>query len=321
MAQILSDRHIKLLIGTVLTNADEKLISPNAIRLRLGDHVHFHSTGEEFDLEPGKYLVISPGESVAVSSMERIDFSPEIVNSKYPDKMLMGWITPTTTMMREGISQASTKADAGFRGNLNWTIRNGSTKDIKIAHGEALFKMTVFLLEGDEVPEIPYGERDEDKYMDTVGIARSTRQIPADLPESKIIKSSYTKMDPKVRLREAGYPFDHIGTELYKFDGKFEIITTDVKALTDKIQKETETLTEKIEGSHKSTLETVESILEKKIFLVARNIVGALVTIYGMLQFLQTNMKLKQQATSLVALFAGLGILFIPLLLSGKKNK
>jgi len=36
--------------------------------------------------------------------------------------MIMGLITPTTTMMREGISQVATKIDAGFKGrDLLWS--------------------------------------------------------------------------------------------------------------------------------------------------------------------------------------------------------
>ena len=63
-------------------------------------------------------------------------------------------ITPTTTMLREGIMQAATKVDAGFVGNLNWGFRNSSFKDFKMQHGEPIFKLTLFLLEGNEVPTV-----------------------------------------------------------------------------------------------------------------------------------------------------------------------
>jgi hypothetical protein len=47
MARILSDKEIKKLIGDVLINADEHLVSPNGIELRLGMEVRFLSTNEK----------------------------------------------------------------------------------------------------------------------------------------------------------------------------------------------------------------------------------------------------------------------------------
>jgi deoxycytidine triphosphate deaminase len=47
----------------------------------------------------------------------------------------MAFVTPTTTMMREGIMQSSTKIDSGFRGTLNWGLRNSSIKDFILEFG------------------------------------------------------------------------------------------------------------------------------------------------------------------------------------------
>src|ERR1051326_7133359 len=120
MAKILADHEIKRLIGDVIVNGDAKLLNPNGIELRLGKNVRFHSTGDERELSAGQYLKVSPGETVIISSLEQIDFTAPTTQKHFKDSMLMGFITPTTTMMREGISQVSTKIDAGFRGNLNW---------------------------------------------------------------------------------------------------------------------------------------------------------------------------------------------------------
>lgn len=114
MAKILADKDVRRIIGRVLKDADEKLLNPNGIELRLGKYVRFHSTGEEKELGPGMFLQVSPGETVVISSIEEIDFTAETVASVMPNCMLMGLITPTTTMMREGISQVATKIDAGF---------------------------------------------------------------------------------------------------------------------------------------------------------------------------------------------------------------
>src|SRR5438093_9401715 len=175
MAKFLADRDIRKLIGSVLLNAEAERINPNGIELRLGKHVHFHSTGEEKELEAGLFLKVSPGETVSISSIEQIDFRVPTVQTIFPNAMLMGFITPTTTMMREGISQVATKIDAGFRGILNWGLRNGSTKDLTLQYGEPIFKLTIFELADDERPQVAYGGRPGDSYQDTQGIRRSTR--------------------------------------------------------------------------------------------------------------------------------------------------
>src|SRR5712692_5543157 len=187
VAKILADRNIRSLIGSVLMEADEKLVNPNGIELRLGKYVLFHSTDEEAELGPGLFLKVSPGETVAICSMELIDFRADTVKRLLPGSMLMGFITPTTTMMREGISQVATKIDAGFRGILNWGLRNGSIQKLTLQYGEPIFKLTLFALDREESPDIAYGIREKDSYQNTDGIARSSRRIPADIPKSKIV--------------------------------------------------------------------------------------------------------------------------------------
>jgi deoxycytidine triphosphate deaminase len=295
------------------------LINPNGIELRLGKDVHFHSTGEEKQIGPGQFLKVNPGETVSISSIERLDFTARTVQSLFPDRMFMGFITPTTTMMREGISQVATKIDAGFRGSLNWGLRNGSFRELILQYGEPIFKLTVFLLDKDESPDLAYGERPGDSYQDTTGIIRSTRRIPADIPKSKIVSSSFDQIDPKTQLREAGYPFDHIGTELTTLHGKFEVVSTDVRMmkeefsrrttdLSDKIASETTTLSRKIEETRDGILEKVEALFSKKFYAVAGVIIGAISIMYGGVNYLQKT----GLGGNTVAFIAGiLGILII----------
>lgn len=326
MAKILADKEIRKLIGSVLVNADESKINPNGVELRLGKHVLFHSTGEEKELGPGLFLKVSPGETVSIASMEQIDFKTPKVQEIFPGCMLMGLITPTTTMMREGISQVTTKIDAGFRGPLNWGLRNGSTKDLIVQFGESLFKLTLFLLEGDEAPEIPYGDRPADHYQDAQGIVRSARKLPADIPKSKVISSSLEKLDPKLQLREAGYPFNHIGTELTELHGKFELVSTDVRLLKDqferrtnelssKIEAETRTLSDKLEESRKTLLERVEALFDRKFLGVIGVIVGSLSVLYGGVTYLQRT-TLGGNAVAFIATLVGIAILLVTYVLS-----
>jgi len=326
MARILADKEIRTLIGSVLMDADDELLNPNGIELRLGKHVLFHSTGEEKKLKDGDFLQVSPGENVVISSIESIDFSKETVEKIFPHSMLMGIITPTTTMMREGISQAATKIDAGFRGTLNWGLRNSSMKDVILKYGEPIFKITIFLLEENEMPEMPYGERAKDEYQDTQGVKRSTRHIPADIPKSRIVSSTLSRLDPKKQLKEAGYPFDHIGTELIALDGKFEVVSKDVRMikdefqkrssdLTNKIEEETRSLSSKIEDTRTSVLEKVESLFDKKFLKIAGVIIGAIPIMYGVITCLQGT-TLGGPTIAFISMSAGVLILVITVVLS-----
>jgi deoxycytidine triphosphate deaminase len=321
VAKILADKDIRRLIGSVLVDADEKLLNPNGMELRLGKHVLFHSTDEEVELKPGTFLRVSPGETVVISSIELIDFSAEAVRRLLPESMLMGFITPTKTMMREGISQVATKVDAGFRGILNWGLRNGSTRDLVLQYGEPIFKLTIFELTEDESPTVAYGDSPNHTYQDTGGIARSARRIPADIPKSKLISSSFDKLDPKKQLREAGYPFSHIGTEITTLHGKFEVVSSDVRLMRDefhqrteqlsaKIQTETSTLAGKIEEERRNVLEKVEALFDRKFMRVAGIIVGAIPLMYGGVTYLQGT-GLNGNAISFIGMAGGVIVILL----------
>src|SRR5260370_14122728 len=175
MAKILADRDIRRLLGTVILGADDAPINPNGLEVRLGKHVLFQSTDEEKELGPGMFLKVLPGESVTISSYEGFVLTKDAIHKVLPGCDLMAFVTPTTTMMREGIMQTATKVDSGWRGTLNWGLRNSSIKDFILGYGEPIFKLTLFLLEGGEIPDIPYGDREGEKYQNTQAIARSTR--------------------------------------------------------------------------------------------------------------------------------------------------
>jgi deoxycytidine triphosphate deaminase len=321
MAKILADRDIKKLLGTVLKDADERHINPNGIELRLGKQVRFHSTGEEKELGAAQFLKVNPGETVLISSLEKIDFTGDTVQAIYPNSMLMGLITPTTTMMREGISQVATKIDAGFRGILSWGLRNGSAKEFVIQYGEPIFKLTIFLLDADESPDIPYGAREPDVYQDAAGIVLSARRIPADIPKKSLVSSSFTKLDPKKQLREAGYPFDYIGTELVTLQGKFEIVSKDVlllkeafesrsRELSEKIEKETRTLSEKLSEFRQALLERVEAIFTQKFLWVVGVIVACISAMYGAVRLLEAT-NIADSAIAIIAFVAGAAVLLV----------
>ena len=330
MAKILADRDIKKLIGSVLIGAEERCINPNGIELRLGEHIHFYSTGERRKLGPSLFLKVNPGETVIISSLEKLDFTADTVQTIYPDRMLMAFITPTTTMMREGISQVSTKVDAGFRGNLNWAFRNSSAKDFVIQYAEPLFKLTFFLLEKDESPDVPYGEGETHTYQDTEGIKLSVRRIPAQISKKSIIGSSFDKLDPKEQLREAGHPFDHIGTELSQLQGKWEIVSSDVRLLKDQFEKqtgalsakigeETNAISKRIDDFRDTFFHRVEALFQKKFFWI----VGVLVAAFTFV-IVACNYLREKNVDMFVILMIGVGAGIVILLITygvGKRLK
>ena len=326
MSKLIPDLEIRKLIGTVLIGADEIFLNPNGIELRLGRHVYFHSTDEKFKLEPDQFLVVTPGENVIISSLEKIDFSVATVQQHFPDCMLMGWVTPTTTMMREGISQVSTKVDSGYVGNLNWRLRNGSTKDLILGSGEPIYKLTLELLEGDEKPGKSYGERERDAYQESEGIKHSSRRIPVQIPDNQKVKSSLDKSNPAQQLKEAGYPFNYISTELMELHGNLETVSKDfgilkreIDHLSTKIDTETKTLTEKIQEGQQNLMEKVENLFSKKFNKIAGVIIGSLTIIAGTITyFLESD--IDHNALAIGVVVAGIAIIFITLIINTKKQ-
>lgn len=318
MAKILPDKDVHKLLGTVILDADEKRINPNGIEIRLGKAVFFHSTDEEKELGPDTFLKILPGESVTISSYERFVFTKDAIGKVFPGCDMMALITPTTTMMREGIMQSATKVDSGWSGTLNWGLRNSSIRDFILGYREPIFKLTFFLLEEDEVPEIPYGLRPNDRYQNTEGIARSTRTVPASIPKKQIVSSSLEILDPRKQLREAGYPFNHISTELTDLHGKFEVVSKDVLLLKDTIADEAKKLSGKVDDSQKTVLEKVEGLFDQKFMGAIGRIIAAGSMMYGAAAFLQSQ-GLSNRSIGAIAVVAGIALwLFVQFI--GKRS-
>jgi uncharacterized membrane protein YraQ (UPF0718 family) len=169
--------------------------------------------------------------------------------------------------------------------------------------------------QGDEVPEKVYGDRDGDKYQHTEGIKLSGRRIPADIPKSKLIGSSIAKLDPKKQLREAGYPFDHIGSELIQLDGKFEMVSRDVASLTEKIEAETKSVVDKIEETKRWVGEHVENIFSKKFLWLVGSLIGGVALLYAVLGYLKT-LALADSTLVAIAAVGGIIVLVTSTLLS-----
>lgn len=320
MAVILSDNQIESLLGKVILNGDLKLINPNSIKLRLGKHIFFHSTEEEFNLERDEFVVVQPGETISFTSYESIDFSKAAVDPIFPNCSLLAFVTPTTTMMREGISQSSTKIDVGFKGILNWSLRNGSSREIILQAGEPMFKLTIFKLSGDEIPSFEYGDREQDSYQNSDGIAHSSRNIPARIPKNKLVKSSIEKIDPKKQLKEAGYPFNYIGTELTELQGKFELVSKDMLLIKEEFSKTTDLLSKRIEDTKDNLILNVQALFKDNFLKIAGIILGAVPIFLGLFKFFQKT-ELNNNVQSICLILFGIIVIVIVFIITRNFKK
>lgn len=263
VARILPDREIATLLGKVILEGVPECVRPTSYEVRLGNRAKFDSTGEEMEITPGFFLEIEPGELVIVASLEKLDFSRQTLE---PLKKLglVGFITPTTTMMREGFLFASTKVDPGFCGTLNWGIRNSSINSVRLAYGERLFKLTLFELQPDEVPDKVYGEdQQRDHYQDSDGIRGSARMLPVQIADSRIVRRSEKKIDPKKQLQQAGPPLNYIGTELIALQGRFEVVSREMALVKEGFDSLQQHIENKIDAQANAISSTIAGLPDK----------------------------------------------------------
>ena len=143
-----------------------------------------------------------------------------------------------------------------------------------------------------------------------------------------MICSSFEKLDPQKQLKEAGYPFNHIATELTELHGKFEVVSTDVRLLKDQFEKQTKELSGKIESetgvlarklddTKTNLLDKFSNMFSKRFLKTTGVIVGSIPFMYGGLNFLQKS-KLADGGIALVAILVGVVIWICTAILTRK---
>ena len=265
MARILSDKEIeKLLDHEIISEGDRNQIRANSYVFRLGKKVRFFSTGERKSGEEGDILEIDASDSALVHSFETINFSKSKIEKLYEGNQLSAFLTPTTTLVREGLQLPTTKIDPGYSGDLNWTIRNSSMNLIQLEMGEPLFKATFFLLmEDEEIPDKLYGERvDRDYYQDKTGIVESKRRLPVDVDKRNKIRVS-SKGTEFERLKQSGFPYDFIATQLQKVGDQLLIVSKDFARIDDKFEKQNRELSQKIDKIEEHVLSVIDNKIGK----------------------------------------------------------
>lgn len=239
LAELLNDREIRQVLGSVIQDGDESSIRSNSYVLRLGAHGEFLTTGKEFALGDApnskKGIRVPPGQSVALTSYETIDFRRETVHKHFPEHDLHAFISPATDLQREGVVAPSTQIDAGYMGTLNWTISNSSSEERRFVHQERLFRLTILKLGSGETPEALYAG----EYQGKTGYVRSRRAGPPVGMRDVDWEDSTTTEGPQAlleRLIKSGFPWTVLGERLQKIDNQFQVVTNEYADIRDAMQ-------------------------------------------------------------------------------------
>lgn len=248
MATILNDADIRKLIGPVIIDGDVNCLRPNSYVLRLGSEGEFLTANKVYELgRTKKGSRVSPGQSVAVTALETIDFRPEAVQKIFPNCALHAFISPTTDLSREGIVAPTTQVDAGYNGTLNWTITNTSSEERRFLHKEKLFRLTILKLEDGELP-LKYYEGD---YQGQTGYIRSQRKgAPVGMRDAEW-EDSILEGGPEElldNLMKSGFPWHALGQRLKTIDQQFKIVSDEYAAIHDSLENlttEVDALTQK----------------------------------------------------------------------------
>lgn len=265
MATLLNDKNIRKLFKTVILNADESCLRPNAYVLRLGKVGEFITTNKEFEIGTPKSqgIKIQPGHSVGITALEDINFSREAVHKVFPGHDLHALLSPTTDLSREGIVAPTTQIDAGYHGTLNWTIANTSSKEARFTYGEKIYRMTIFKLEEGETPDIIYSGDYQNKH----GYIRSRRKgAPVGMKESQWV-DAFTEDGPENMLDQlikSGYPWNALGSRLKQIDEQFETVTDEYSKIHEAIKKLTARI-DQISKKQGTALEDVRTIIQSEI--------------------------------------------------------
>jgi hypothetical protein len=183
-----------------------------------------------------------------------------------------------------------------------------------------MFKLTIFKLSGDEIPSFEYGDREQDSYQNSNGIAHSSRNIPARIPKNKLVKSSIEKIDPKKQLKEAGYPFNYIGTELTELQGKFELVSKDMLLIKEEFSKTTDLLSKRIEDTKDSLILNVQALFKDNFLKIAGIILGAVPIFLGLFKLIQKT-ELNNNVQSICLILFGIIVVVVAFIITRNFKK
>jgi len=147
---------------------DPKLIQPNSLDIRLGNHFVWYKEGEKVidpyeegsvasgvDEKHGEYVDIPPGMFLLAETLERIMLPDNVVAS----------IEGKSSIARLGIALHQTGGwiDAGFRGTITLEISNANQRPVRLYAGMPIGQLVFYTTER---AEKPYYSKEDAKYID-----------------------------------------------------------------------------------------------------------------------------------------------------------
>jgi len=147
---------------------DPKLIQPNSLDIRLGNHFVWYKPGKEVidpfakdsvntDVEEihADSFVLNPGQFVLAETLECIGLPDNIVAT----------IEGKSSIARLGVTLHQTGGwiDAGFRGTITLEMANVNTRPVKVYAGMPIGQLVFYTTER---AEMPYDKKCDAKYLD-----------------------------------------------------------------------------------------------------------------------------------------------------------
>ncbi len=147
-------------------------LEPASYDIHLGEKYLSHMTGKIENLREGDKLIIKPGETVNIESLEYIGLPQDIT----------ALITSRTDLVMKGLSQMSTHIDPGFHGKLFQTLVNLSNRDIMLNYGDPIAHVTFFKVSGAK-PQLRYKRRPRlgQKSLDEDPIKKEVENNPGSI--------------------------------------------------------------------------------------------------------------------------------------------
>jgi dCTP deaminase len=147
---------------------DEKLIQPNSIEIRLGNHFVWYEKSDEI-IDPyakdtvtggvgelhADSFVLHPGQFILAETYERIGLPDNIVAT----------IEGKSSIARLGVTLHQTGGwiDAGFRGTITLEMCNVNSRPVKVYAGMPIGQLVFYTTER---AENPYFKKGDAKYLD-----------------------------------------------------------------------------------------------------------------------------------------------------------
>lgn len=114
----------------------EDSLTPVGYDLRIGDEYSVSTRAEKRPLEKGAQFRIAPGETVFISSLERLTMPTS--------KLLSGLVVSKVSLTAQGMTNDTTTVDPDWSGNLLLVMHNMSKKAVLLRQGQAICTL-VFL--------------------------------------------------------------------------------------------------------------------------------------------------------------------------------